>query len=81
MLQLLVQCQHPNLYCLWFLRRILELCSSRGRKLVEVEFWGLERAGGSFSGIKEQESRGPGGGTLCHKAAVSVTGGCQDWGS
>lgn len=85
MLQLLVQCEHTNLYCLWFLRKILVLGSSWGGKPVEV--WGLERAGGSFSGIKEQESAGPGGGTpfagtivdLCLKAAVSVTDDCQDW--
>lgn len=28
MLQLLLQCQHTNLYCLWFLKKILVLCSS-----------------------------------------------------
>lgn len=86
-LQLLLQCQHTNLYCLWFLRKILVLCSSWGRKPVEVEVWGLERAGGCCSGIKEQESTGPGGGTAfagtmvdsCHKAAMSVTDNCQDW--
>lgn len=86
MLQLLGQCQHTDLYCLWFLRRILMLCSSWGRKPVEVEFWGLERAGGGFCGIKQQESTGPGGGSAhvgtmvdsCHKAAVSVTDDCQD---
>lgn len=79
MLQLLVQCEHTNLYCLWFLRKILVLGSSWGRKPVEV--WGLERAGGSFSGIKEQESAGPGGGrwdTLCwrHSGFVSQ-GSCE----
>lgn len=87
MLQLLVQCQHTKLYSLWFLRKILVLRSSWGRKPVEVKFWGLERAEGSFSGIKEQESTCPGGGTafvgtivdLCHKAAQSVTDHCQDW--
>lgn len=63
MLQLLVQCQHTNQYCLWFLRKIMVLCSFWGRKPVEVEFWSLERVRGSFSGIKEQESTGPGGGT------------------
>lgn len=47
-----------NLCCLWFLKKILVLLSSWGRKVVEVEFWGLERAGGSFGGTKELESTG-----------------------
>lgn len=52
MLQLLVQCQHTDI--VWFLRKILALHSSWGRKL--VKFWGPERAGGSLLGIKRRRA-------------------------